>query len=275
MSEAHIAEVETSADFFDFAVADIAYVRERPPDPEWRIRHFTNNRSHILAFAVAGTAHYELAGQHRTVTSGDLLFMPAGTPHTAASDPDDPWHFRSVAFGAGGVGAIALDKQLESLPFVTSGTASVVPSLFAEMSQLWGEQSPGYIIGIRSRVTEVMHALIREHSVPLLREPHARRIHEITRVILENYASTYSVDELAAMAGLSASHFRLVFKKVTGLSPIAYQQRIKITKATEFLTSGEFNVTESAVRAGFTNVYYFSRLYKKVTGKPPSALNKR
>ncbi|OMC67430.1 hypothetical protein BK126_17730 [Paenibacillus sp. FSL H7-0326] len=86
----------------------------------------------------------------------------------------------------------------------------------------------------------------------------------------ENYSRHYSVQELAVMAGLSTSHFRLVFKKVTGQSILDYQNQIKLGKAKDLLLSGECNVTEAALHTGFGNVYYFSRLFKQVMGCNPS-----
>jgi len=92
----------------------------------------------------------------------------------------------------------------------------------------------------------------------------------ITETLLEHYDRTYSVDELAKRADLSPSHFRTMFKQATGMTATSYQQHLKISKATEFLSSGEYNVTEAARATGFRDVYYFSHLYKKLTGSNPS-----
>lgn len=87
-----------SHDPFDLTVTDIEYVIDRAPNPRWRIRDFTNARSAILAYAISGRAHYQIDGTAHEVRAGDLIFMPRGTPHTAASDSEQPWRFLSVAF---------------------------------------------------------------------------------------------------------------------------------------------------------------------------------
>ena len=72
------------------------------------------------------------------------------------------------------------------------------------------------------------------------------------------------------MTGLSSSHFRMLFKEFTGLSAVQFQNRLKIDKAKDLILSGSCNVTEAASAVGFDNVYYFSRLFRKLTGKNPS-----
>jgi AraC-like DNA-binding protein len=143
---------------------------------------------------------------------------------------------------------------------------------FTELQTIWADRQPGYITQARAVVTTIVHRIIAAHSAPQLRSPHARRIAKVLEMILANWQETYSVNDLADVAGLSPSHFRVMFKQMTGHTVTAYQQRVKIEKATELLLSGEYNVTQTAMRTGFRDVYYFSRLYKKVTGRNPSDL---
>ena len=93
---------------------------------------------------------------------------------------------------------------------------------------------------------------------------------QIKNLIAENHARTFSAEILAETVGLSCSHFRALFKKKTGESVIQFQNRLKIAKACDLLKSGSCNVTEAAYATGFSDVYYFSRLFKKITGQSPS-----
>ena len=44
--------------------------------------------------------------------------------------------------------------------------------------------------------------------------------------------------------------------------------------AKDLLTSGSANVSEAAFASGFNDIYYFSAMFKKVTGENPSKYNK-
>lgn len=260
-------------DAFDVTVTDIEYVIDREPNPAWRIQNFVNARSNILAYALSGRAHYQIDGDPYAITRGALIFMPRTMVHTASSDPEQPWHFLSVAFDLHPDGADSLEPLWE-LPTVSYGLALELGGMFRDMYAAWTQKTPGYQVKIRGLVSTILYEVINEHSLPARQDPHARRIAAVTKMLRENYASSYSVEELAAQVGLSPSHFRLMFKRVTGMTATAYQQNLKITKAIEFLASGEYNVTETARRTGFRDVYYFSRLFRKLTGSNPSAISK-
>lgn len=248
---------DTVPGFFDFTVTDIPYVIEREPNPTWRPPGgtFTNDQTHILVYAFSGRAHYDIAGAPYTITGGDVLLMPKGTVHTASSDVDDPWHFVSIWFEAVSANGDVM-AQLSRLPPVSRpGPDPELVAMFSEIYPAWNSRHPGYLLQVRGLVTSLLYRIVRTHSLPKLSQPHVERMTKITQMITENYRETYEVATLAAMAGLSPSHFRSTFKRVVGVTATRYQQQVKIRKAEEFLVSGECNVTEAAQRAGFSDVY--------------------
>ncbi|MEV0849627.1 AraC family transcriptional regulator [Streptomyces sp. NPDC049954] len=258
-------------DPFDCAVSDIDYVLIRQTGPNWRITNHANTQSHIMVYAVSGKADYEIAGQAYRIRPGALILMPRGTVHTASSDQEDPWHFMSVAFRVTAAGQDP-DALLGTLPVVSTDLSGGVTTSFAQLHTAWTSREPGSSLQMRGLTSAVLFRVIQKHGQSTLEAPHARRISAIIQLLADNYATTYTVQQLAALSGFSPSHFRTTFKKVTGVSATAYQQNVKIAKATEFLRSGEFNVTETARLTGFRDVHYFSRLYKKMTGTSPSHL---
>ena len=78
----------------------------------------------------------------------------------------------------------------------------------------------------------------------------------------------------AAIAGLpvSADHLRKLFCKAEGCTPLDYLTRMRMDEARRLLKIGGFSVKEVAVRVGYTDPYYFSRTFRKVTGERPSEL---
>ena len=66
----------------------------------------------------------------------------------------------------------------------------------------------------------------------------------------------------------SVELFRL-FKKYVGVSPKQYITNYRMTKAKNLLEDG-LPVTDVSNRCGFSDIYYFSKAYKKHFGYPPS-----
>jgi len=86
--------------------------------------------------------------------------------------------------------------------------------------------------------------------------------------------NSLSVKELADMANLSESRFRRVFKDRTGRSPQAYIVSFKMSRAKKYLSSGMV-IKEAAAALGYDDHYYFSRLFKQVTGTPPGVFQRQ
>lgn len=76
---------------------------------------------------------------------------------------------------------------------------------------------------------------------------------------------------LAAKQAFSLGYFRKMFKDVTGFSPIAYTNRLRMIKACTYLQQ-DMLVSEAAERVGIYDLNYFSRLFKKIMGVSPSHL---
>ncbi|MFE1440189.1 AraC family transcriptional regulator [Streptomyces sp. NPDC058739] len=268
---AHTSEALGARTSYDLLVTRIEYVIERKPNPSWRIRDFVNHSSTILAYCVSGRAHYLIDSAAYEITAGDVLFLPKAAPHTASSSPDDPWRFVTTAFTLADP-TLAPPPELDAIPVLTKGAQADVAPLFQEMYTAWAGKDAGYLLRIRGAIALTLNKIVSGCDAPNGLPPYQRRIGKVTQLLADDYDRTYSVEELADLCNLSPSHFRSLFKRATGMTATQYQQHLKITKATEFLASGEYNVTEAARASGFRDVYYFSYLYKKLTGINPSAV---
>lgn len=292
MSEAQArspAGLSDPSDPFDALVDEIHFVVRREADAAWRYARGANRRRHILAFAADGRAHYECHGRGFTVQAGQLLFFPRGTVHAGRSDPRKPWTFYSTAFTlrsrSGGPGAErALNAALAEVgPLVQLPNHHEVQAMFRQLERLWIERQPAYAMHCRAIVQQVLAMSFAAVHGRLPDVPHAHRIAAIMQMLqrqgegegVDGPWQRHSVAELADMAGLSPSRFRTLFHQVTGQSVVRYQNALRINRAKDLLLSGECTVTEAAELVGFRDVYYFSRLFKKMTGVTPSTLRQR
>jgi len=87
--------------------------------------------------------------------------------------------------------------------------------------------------------------------------------------IEENQSKDFSIDTLAEHCNISRTVFYNKIKGLTGRSPIDFVRKIKLNLALHLLDNG-YNVSEAAFNTGFTDVKYFSRLFKIQFGHTPS-----
>ncbi len=94
-------------------------------------------------------------------------------------------------------------------------------------------------------------------------------ISSIQEYIEQNLDGKLKLNEVAEVFGLSPAYLSSIFKKNSeiGFSEFVYTR--KIEKAKSLLLSGDMRMYEVADALGFESAYYFSKVFKRVTGMSP------
>ena len=87
--------------------------------------------------------------------------------------------------------------------------------------------------------------------------------------LLENN-SDKTIEEIASICGVSESYFRKLFREYSGENPIDFRIKHRIEKAKQMLMLEAFSISEIAQELHFTDIYHFSKTFKKYCGVPPS-----
>ncbi|WP_137391707.1 GlxA family transcriptional regulator [Rhodoligotrophos defluvii] len=90
-----------------------------------------------------------------------------------------------------------------------------------------------------------------------------------------HFAVANPVEEMIRRTGLSERTFKRRFANATGLSPLAYVQRLRIEDAKRRLERTEASVDEISWQVGYEEPAFFRRLFKRVTGLTPGAYRRR
>ncbi len=90
-----------------------------------------------------------------------------------------------------------------------------------------------------------------------------------------NYQKPVTVAELAKLTSMSESNFHAVFKKVFGKSPISYLNDYRLSVASDLLLRTDTPVAAVSEAAGFSDPFYFSRLFKIKYGTSPREYRKK
>lgn len=101
-----------------------------------------------------------------------------------------------------------------------------------------------------------------------------KAIHEVLAYLDLHYAENPSVETLAALAGLSASHFMKRFRECTGSSYKTYLKCYKIRLAQSLLLHTEHSISRISEELGFCNSNYFCNVFHEIYGKSPREFRK-
>lgn len=97
-------------------------------------------------------------------------------------------------------------------------------------------------------------------------------IRETAHYIREHPAEWPDLSKLAARAGLSDKYYSRKFKSIVGETVQDYIIRTRLERAEYLLRYGGMHVTEVADALGYKDVFFFSRQFKRHTGRNPSEL---
>lgn len=90
------------------------------------------------------------------------------------------------------------------------------------------------------------------------------------KYIKENSNKKLTIDEIAEASDLSKAYLSRKFKAITGFTIVNYINLVRCQNASKLIRSGKFKINEAAIECGFENMSYFTKTYKKYTGKLPS-----
>ena len=93
---------------------------------------------------------------------------------------------------------------------------------------------------------------------------------EVLRTLHADYNQAFSVHDMAAIAGMSATAFHANFKAITSMTPLQYLKNIRLHQARNMMIRDGLNASTAAFRVGYASPFQFSREYKRLFGAPPS-----
>ncbi len=107
------------------------------------------------------------------------------------------------------------------------------------------------------------------------RAVNANYIDTAKEYILTYYNANINIDDICKFINISPYHFIRMFREKTGVTPHAFLQSVRISKAEEMLKRGKHSIEEVARLNGYINTSHFSNHFKRMKGIRPSVYKKK
>ena len=125
-------------------------------------------------------------------------------------------------------------------------------------------------LALRNRLEAILIALIR-HQYSKQNPLKKSLVEKVKSYVLENYSSQIYLSDIAKLFSVSEGHLSRSFKKETSLCLSEYINLIRLEQAQSILNDDpNMSVAEIARFCGFNDSNYFSYMFKKHYGVPPS-----
>ncbi|WP_111709614.1 helix-turn-helix domain-containing protein [Lutibacter citreus] len=172
-------------------------------------------------------------------------------------------------------GDLAIFNTLSKAPFVNINNANCtkIQELFKGINEEFLRKSDSSLSMLRAYVHILLVSLFRiyakEQNQDILDTTNAM-VRKFRQLVSENYLTIRSVQEYADLIGISSTHLRDTVKKITGYSPGQLIRQEIIFEAKRRLANTELTTAEIGYTLNFEDTSYFSRFFKRETGKRPS-----
>lgn len=242
-----------------------------PPGHSWG---FGIRDHYLIHLVTSGKGVYETSGQTYSLEAGHTFLIRPGTLVRYQADADDPWEYYWVGFTGSDAHALLdlcgfKNRPVLSLPPHTNRLRLAISAI---------HRMRGTDVARDVRMTGALY-LFLSSLISLGNEAHRQRAQEsplkrAQQYINGNFFDPINVQEIALHAGVSRSQLYRLFMRETGVSPIAYLLRKRISEACSLFEAHNLSVAEAANSVGFSDPLYFSRVFKQQKGVSPSVFRK-
>lgn len=123
---------------------------------------------------------------------------------------------------------------------------------------------------------EILYRALSGELGPMIRkfattDSQAHRISQVITILQERYTERLRASELAEGANMSESALFHTFKKVTRMSPLQFQKKLRLHEARRLMLAEGLEAASASYRVGYESPSQFSREYSRLFGAPPRA----
>lgn len=227
--------------------------------------------------------HYILEGKGEFVVNGIDYKLSAGkgfliepdyqTIYTA--DREEPWTYIWIGFsGADAKGIVSSLGLSQEHPIFSSGEKETLENCIAGMLSHDGGRAADalYLLSMLYLFLSTVAASGREELSLKDSNPYVSQAIAYIRSHIEEPLKTEAV---AGYVGLNRSYFSTLFKQHTGLSPLKYIQKFRLTKAQHLLESSRLSVSAIAYSCGYQQPESLIKIFHQHYGMSPAAYRRK
>ncbi len=224
----------------------------------------------ILIYCVEGKGYYQTEKGSYFLKANQFFILPPGKFHIYQADIRDPWSIYWIHFSGNMVKS--LNKWLNTENFIEPTDLMYDKKMIEQWADIYYTLESGFTKEKLAYANLSLYRFLTFFLCPQNTTQFVRKENPIAESIAfmkSNIDKLLSIQELAAQMNYSSSHYTSIFKKTTNVSPIEYFNKLKIHYACQLLSQTDLRVNEVAGKLGYEDSFYFSRIFKKITGKSP------
>ncbi len=210
----------------------------------------------LLHYVASGKGRFVRENTTHNLSGGEIFVIPPYLETYYEADENEPWNYIWIGF----------TTKRDIPPCFLSPTIRCPEAehVFKEM-KLCCKKSKGKSEFLLAKLWELISLLSDDG------ETQASYVESALQCMKSEYMTNLGVSVLAERLGLDRSYFSNLFKEQMGISPGKYLNNLRLSNAAELMTKHGTSPTTAALSCGFSDIYHFSKAFKKHFGISPRA----
>jgi AraC-like DNA-binding protein len=226
---------------------------------------------YLIHYIVRGKGEFSTKGKLWDLQAGDAFLVQPNRIASYQADLNEPWEYDWVGFNGSDANHLLRQTGLLNMePAFHCPPKNCFHALLSDIMEVSGTSSSSEArmeSGLLRFLAELMDVF--GMNTPQSDSGYSY-VQKAIQFIDRNYSCNINVEKIAKSAGVSRSHLYRLFMTYINMPPNEYLTRYRINKAAAFLKDCGLTVGEAAYSTGFSDQLYFSRVFKKYMGMPPS-----
>ena len=251
-----------------------------------------------IVYVISGSARHSIGDTIYEVHKGDLVIVNWGVEHTfiPISEGEESFStydllFTTEFFDLTEVSKYDFSSLASSYLFysvfpddMTNNALNLIRSrqkefheIFSKIYTEYTSRESGFMSMIRAHLIELITLIFREIDRKTMADITGEQRLTVSKAIdymKHNFNTKINLDDMVADMFLSKDYFRQLFKRTTGMSITDFVQKTRIDEAKRLLLETKRTVYDIAGDCGFTDMKFFYKTFKKITGMTPIEFKK-
>ena len=215
---------------------------------------------------------YWYDGKFYSGQKGDvIIYLPGATIHFKPSilNPEGI-NYDQINVEASSMAEIVQQYPLPLNQAFASQKDMIFRGYIRRITPEWDYRNPGYELIISGALTELYLALYRIYTLYVPYDGIFSEFYTLRKEIIATPQTSRTLEDMAELTGYSVCRFSQIYNQLFGISPIndVIVQRINLAK--RLLIMKHYSISDVADMCGFHSLNYFSRCFRKHTGRTPT-----
>jgi len=254
---------------------------------------YHRHKYYELVYVFEGMVDHIINGEHYVLYEGNYILISPNDEHMYIAVNDAPFSIVNFMFDPNLIDVnFTLDtsfseiikhpligfssKKLTSLPLAMQffDDSKNLRAVFYDSLIEYKQKKSGYINALRANAVKAIIACLRNVCSDNDMSEKSAFVDNIVKYINDNYSESISLSSLRYEMGYNVQYVSRVFKAQIGVSFSDYLKRVRVQRACSLLLSTDMTVQQIVNSVGYSNVAFFYKAFREVTGATPSEFRK-